>query len=172
MSIILIGFMAVGKSTIGQELAKMLQRPFIDLDEWIEKQEKHSISTLFDQKGEAYFRQCEYQALKQWQDKPVVIATGGGIVTHNASRTLLKKHQNVIGLELEEAYLMRRLNNKDVQATRPLLKQQTPADILSLYRHRLAYYYEVTDNWFIYSNESPKILAEQIILFLKDKTFV
>ena len=75
MSIILIGFMAVGKSTIGQELAKMLQRPFIDLDEWIEKQEKHSISTLFDEKGEAYFRQCEYQALKQWQDKPVVIAT-------------------------------------------------------------------------------------------------
>lgn len=86
-------------------------------------------------------------------------------MTHNASRTLLKKHQNVIGLELEEAYLMKRLNNKDVQATRPLLKQQTPADILSLYHHRLAYYYEVTDNWFIYSNESPQILAEQIILF-------
>ena len=59
MSIILIGFMAVGKSTIGQELAKMLQRPFIDLDEWIEKQEKQSISTLFDEKGESYFRQCE-----------------------------------------------------------------------------------------------------------------
>lgn len=72
--------MGCGKSTVGKSLARALKLPFIDLDEYIESEQKQSVSTLFEQKGELYFRQMEQKALKHFirSSKPAVIALGGG----------------------------------------------------------------------------------------------
>ena len=61
--IFLLGYMGCGKSTLGKELAKQLKISFIDLDQFIEKQEKTTISNLFNQKGEFHFRKIEKDAL-------------------------------------------------------------------------------------------------------------
>jgi shikimate kinase len=80
MKIVLLGYMASGKSTIGKELAKKLYINFIDLDDYIEDKEKMSISAIFKQKGEIYFRRIEHIYLKEIlsSDEKFVLSLGGG----------------------------------------------------------------------------------------------
>jgi len=59
MKIVLLGYMASGKSTIGREISKKLDMKFIDLDDYISKREKRSISEIFKVEGEIYFRKIE-----------------------------------------------------------------------------------------------------------------
>jgi shikimate kinase len=80
MKIVLIGYMSSGKSTIGKHLADKLFLPFIDLDIYIEKKEKKSVSDIFKNKGEIYFRLIEHKYLKEIliSDQKVVLSLGGG----------------------------------------------------------------------------------------------
>ncbi len=79
MHIYLVGFMGVGKTCVGQCLAGLLGRPFIDLDREIERREGKSIREIFSQCGEAYFRLLEHEELKRVSaGVPQVIALGGG----------------------------------------------------------------------------------------------
>jgi shikimate kinase len=80
MKIVLIGYMSSGKSTIGKHLADKLFLPFIDLDIYIEKKEKKSVSDIFKNKGEIYFRLIEHKYLKEIliSDQTVVLSLGGG----------------------------------------------------------------------------------------------
>ncbi len=79
--VFLLGFMAVGKSTVGPLLAQALGVSFLDLDESIEKEAGLSIPEIFQREGEEGFRIREGQALREILGKPIVVATGGGIVT-------------------------------------------------------------------------------------------
>ena len=65
MKIILIGYMGSGKSTIAKLLSKSMHYEFLDLDEIIEKEQNASVSSIFEQKGEVYFRKLEHQVLKR-----------------------------------------------------------------------------------------------------------
>lgn len=78
-SIFLVGFMATGKSSIGKILAQELERPFIDLDEYIVEKESMSISTMFNEYGEEYFREKEwFYLLELTQNFKGIISLGGG----------------------------------------------------------------------------------------------
>lgn len=77
-TVFLCGFMGCGKSTVGKVAAGMLGAQFVDLDEFIEQQQGMSIPVIFSKKGEAYFRDCETNAIKDFEGKSAVIATGGG----------------------------------------------------------------------------------------------
>ncbi len=82
-NIVLIGFMGSGKSSIGRALAKQKGLYFIDTDALIESFEGQKIRDMFEQKGEAYFRECEKKCF-EWLSKNVsnaVISTGGGMPT-------------------------------------------------------------------------------------------
>ena len=82
MRVILIGFMGVGKTSVGKRLAKKLNFDFIDTDYEIELVEKKSISKIFEQDGEKYFRKLENNLLKDLvKNDNIVISTGGGIIT-------------------------------------------------------------------------------------------
>ncbi|MBQ3420901.1 MAG: AAA family ATPase, partial [Romboutsia sp.] len=82
MRIILIGFMGVGKTTIGKIIAKKLKLNFVDMDNYIEKREGKSISKIFEAYGEQHFRKLESESLKDLiKSDNIVISTGGGIVT-------------------------------------------------------------------------------------------
>lgn len=80
MNYVLLGYMGSGKSAVGLGLSKVLQRPFIDLDARIEELENCSISDVFQNKGEIYFRKREaailFELLETHQD--IILATGGG----------------------------------------------------------------------------------------------
>ena len=80
MKIILLGYMGSGKTTIGFQLAKKLYLDFTDLDEYIEKKEGKTISDIFADKGEIYFRKIEHTYLKQFisENNSYVLSLGGG----------------------------------------------------------------------------------------------
>src|SRR5688572_3635141 len=92
--IFLIGFMGSGKSTQGKKLAKALQRPFIDLDNYIEKKEEMSVENIFAEKSEEVFREKEALYLKQVISRyeSSVISCGGGTPCFNDNlEVMLKK---------------------------------------------------------------------------------
>src|SRR5699024_10701722 len=100
MRVILIGFMGVGKTSVGKRLAKKLNFDFIDTDYEIELVEKKSISKIFEQDGEKYFRKLENNLLKDLvKNDNIVISTGGGIITTKENFDILKHEKNVIFLD-------------------------------------------------------------------------
>ena len=90
-NIILCGFMGCGKSTIGNLLSKKMGMAFIDLDAYIEKKENKSVSQIFADSGEEYFRQLERDAVKELAyKKSVILATGGGTLTFRENVDVLR----------------------------------------------------------------------------------
>jgi shikimate kinase len=119
-NIALIGFMAVGKSAVGRNLAKRLRRRFIDLDRLVEKSEGMKVRDIFEQKGEGYFRQREKQTLAQvLMEEGQVVATGGGVVLDDDNLALLREKTLLVCLSASTDEILRRVGNG---TTRPLLK--------------------------------------------------
>ncbi len=111
--------MGSGKSTVGKTVAKELGYFFVDTDSVVEEDCSMLIRDMFDQYGEEYFREREYEALqKVIGGKNQIISTGGGIVTYDKSRELLSG-QTVCYIEVSAEEVYRRLKN---DTTRPLLK--------------------------------------------------
>ena len=121
-TIILIGYMGSGKSTIGERTAKSLGMEFLDTDVLIEEQEGMTISELFAQKGESYFRQKETETIQKLKEeaKGIVLATGGGLPMREENQKLLKKLGTVVYLKASVDTLVERLKG---DITRPLLKE-------------------------------------------------
>jgi shikimate dehydrogenase len=101
-NIALIGMPGCGKSTIGRELARVMGRPFVDIDERIEQFAGKGISDIFAQDGEGVFRQLETRILsEEGKGSGMVIAAGGGVVTRAENRDLLRQNSFVIYLKSE-----------------------------------------------------------------------
>ncbi|MCY0881907.1 MAG: iron-containing alcohol dehydrogenase, partial [Firmicutes bacterium] len=95
--VVLMGMMGVGKSTIGSLSAKYLGWPFVDLDHFIENEEKMAIPQIFETHGEAYFRSCEARYLEKIcaRRRPTVIALGGGSMMSEVVRKLVRPHWRI-----------------------------------------------------------------------------
>ncbi len=119
--IVIIGYMASGKTTIGKQLAKAIEYPFIDLDIYISNKEQLSIPELFEQKGELYFRNLEIRYLKELLDKneSFVLSVGGGTPCLTGVMALINKNSFSIYLQASIQTLAERLAPKEVE--RPLL---------------------------------------------------
>jgi len=90
-SIFVVGFMGVGKSTLGQHLAKRLRVPFYDMDEEIERTSGKAIHELFETDGEDSFRAIETELLRSIvKREPGVVATGGGTFCRPENRELIR----------------------------------------------------------------------------------
>ena len=112
MRVILIGFMGVGKTSVGKKLAKKLNFDFIDTDYEIEILANKTIPDIFEQDGEKHFRKLESIILKKFIKKEdVVISTGGGIITTKENYNILKSIDSVT---LEDKVLYFRLKNKGI----------------------------------------------------------
>jgi shikimate kinase len=119
-NIALIGFMAVGKSAVGRNLAKKLRRRFVDLDRAIEKTAGMKVRQIFASKGEDYFRRLEKETLAAILERDgQVLATGGGVVLDEENLALLRETTILIGLTASIDRLCARAGNG---AKRPLLK--------------------------------------------------
>ncbi|MEK9727079.1 MAG: shikimate kinase [Candidatus Margulisiibacteriota bacterium] len=118
--LVIIGFMGVGKSVVGAYVSKELGMPFIDLDLKIAAS-FGDISSLFKQHGETYFREREYQLLRDTvhHSDPYILSTGGGILTHEPSYDVLKKCPHLIWLKASYETVLNRIRD-DIGNVRPL----------------------------------------------------
>ncbi len=127
-TIALVGLMGVGKSSVGRRLANALTLPFRDADTEIEAAAGCSISEIFNNLGEAAFREGERRVIARLLDQePHVLATGGGAFISSETRTLIKSKSISVWLKADLSVLARRVSRKD---NRPLLAGKNPMDVL------------------------------------------
>jgi len=128
-SIVLIGMMGVGKSSIGRRLGARLGIPFVDADAEIERAAGMSITDIFARHGEAAFRSGEARVIARLLNGgPQVLATGGGAVMNPATRALIQERGVSIWLSAELELLLRRISKRKVE--RPMLQTADPAATL------------------------------------------
>jgi shikimate kinase len=125
-SVVLVGMMGAGKSTIGRRLASRLRLPFLDADTEIELAHAGmTIPEIFAAHGEPYFRDGEARVIARLLDNgPVVLATGGGAFLREETRNRIRDKAVSIWLKAEADIIMRRVKRR---ADRPLLKTVDPA---------------------------------------------
>lgn len=135
----LTGMMGVGKTTIGKRLAKKLNYAFVDVDKIIEKQEGESISSIFKNKGEDYFRKLEtQQTLKELKKDKSVISLGGGAFLNSTIRQFSKKHSISFWLDVPIETVLKRIKKGK---NRPVIgKDKTNGSIKKIYFIRKRFY--------------------------------
>jgi shikimate kinase len=141
-AVFLVGFMASGKSCVGQELARRLNWEFVDLDAQIEFRERQTVAEIFQDRGESEFRLVETAVLRDLTgslERDTVVALGGGTFVHPKNRELLQTWPSVF-LEAPVAELWRRSN--DDASKRPMRKN--PEEFARLYDDRLPFYRQAT----------------------------
>ncbi|UMB61078.1 shikimate kinase [Lutibacter sp. A80] len=121
MKIVLLGYMASGKSAVGKYLATSLKIKFLDLDAYIEDCEKISISTIFKTKGEIYFRKKESEYLQQLLNlnESCIISLGGGTPCYGNNMELIKEKSKSFYLNASINTIFNRLQGETSQ--RPLV---------------------------------------------------
>ena len=140
-NIILIGFMGTGKSTIGFSLSKAVGYPLLDTDDLLTERAGKTVPEIFEEVGEAGFRKMESEVLSELAETDhAIISTGGGIVTVEANRKLLKELGYVVWLSASpETILSRTSRNRN----RPLLDTEDPlGTIRELMAQRREFYEE------------------------------
>lgn len=145
-NIILIGFMGCGKSTVGKKLANALNYQFLDTDAMIEESCGKLISKIFEEDGEAAFRQAETSVLQKLKEEAnrSVISTGGGMPLKEENARYMHEIGTVFFLEAEIETILERLQN-DTQ--RPLAAGEDREQRLKkLYAERLPVYRAVADS--------------------------
>lgn len=127
-TLVMIGMMGAGKSSIGRRLANRLGVPFVDADTEIELAANASISEIFDRHGEAYFRDGERRVIQRLlHDGPKVVATGGGAFIQPETRAAIQANAISIWLKADRDLLLSRVKRRN---NRPLLRDGDPAEII------------------------------------------
>ena len=124
-SVVLVGMMGAGKSTIGRRLSSRLGMPFLDADAEIEAAAGMSIPDIFEARGEPDFRDGEVRVIARLLDSgPAVLATGGGALMRKETRDRIRDKAVSIWLKVDADVIMRRVKRR---ADRPLLQTADPA---------------------------------------------
>ena len=144
-NLFLVGLPGAGKSTLGRQLARRLNKHFVDADTELENRLGVSIPTIFEIEGEAGFRDREEVTLADLtQLVDVVLSTGGGAVLRPANRVRLKENGTVVYLHADPNVLWERVRHS---RNRPLLQTGDPrVRLATLYGERDALYREVADH--------------------------
>lgn len=133
----LIGYMGSGKTSLAPKLARRLNMPWFDLDELLEEKLGMSISEVFKQHGEAYFREQEQALLQQWmqREESFILSTGGGTPCFFDNMMRMKQDGITIYLHMSAAALASRLQRG--RAQRPVIANIAPEDLTQFISHQL-----------------------------------
>lgn len=164
--LILVGPMGAGKTTIGKSLSHVLHLPFVDIDQLIVEKAGAAIPWIFDVEGEDGFRKREQAALLEiLSGEPSIIATGGGIITVDENRRILRKLPGVVYLQTS---IQQQFNRTEKDKNRPLLQTDNPMQTLSeLMLVREPFYKEVAAFEVSTDASRPKRVVEQISTYWK-----
>ncbi|MFR0514665.1 shikimate kinase [Limosilactobacillus mucosae] len=165
MELILIGFMGSGKTTISRMLGKMLNAPVTDLDDEIVRRAGMTISDIFAQNGEEYFRQLEHDTLADIiKSDQGILATGGGTPMRPDNLTMLKGTSTpVVLLKASATETLRRIGG---DSGRPLAKSLDEKGIADLQAQRQVNYDACADLTIKTDGLSPAAIAKEITDFL------
>jgi shikimate kinase len=160
-NIILVGLMGAGKSTIGRNLAKQLNKDFYDSDRVIEDRTGVDIATIFEIEGEQGFRDREEQVIKELcQSKNIVLATGGGSILREENRKNMKKYGHVVYLCTSAELLYSRIR---YDKSRPLMQNKNPLETLKkLLREREPFYKEVADTIIVTGKQKAGVIVKRV----------
>lgn len=162
----LVGLPGSGKSTVGRQLARRLQLPFVDSDHVIEERLGCSIREYFEREGEARFRDVEESVIDELTERHQgVLSTGGGAVLRAANREHLRSRGKVIYLKSSPDELYRRLRH---DTNRPLLQVDDPLGRLrDLYTARDPLYRETAHFTLETGRPSVATLVNMIVMQLE-----
>ncbi len=140
-TLVMVGMMGAGKSSVGRRLAARLGLPFVDADSEIEAAANATITEIFERHGEAYFRDGERRVIQRLlEGAPKVLATGGGAFIQPETRAAIAAHGISIWLVADRDLILSRVKRRQ---TRPLLKNGDPVEIVDrLLRERSPIYAE------------------------------
>jgi len=172
MTIVLIGYMASGKTSLGKKLAEKLNYNFIDLDDYIEDEEDLTVSEIFKSKGEIYFRKQESHYLKALIDSEsdTILAVGGGTPCFSGNIEIILNAENVKSIYLKASLntLVEKLMRK--KAKRPLIAHiQTKEEMTEFIGKHLferIQFYNQAEVKVAIDNKTKDDIVEDIILEL------
>jgi shikimate kinase len=164
-SIVLVGMMGSGKSSIGRRLASRLGIPFVDADSEIEQSAQLTIPEIFEKHGEPYFRAGEARVIARLLDGgPRVLATGGGSFMNKDTRALIRAKGISVWLKADLDVLVKRIKRRN---DRPLLKSSDPvATLTALIAERYPVYAEAELT--VHSRDvAHEIIVDEIVAALR-----
>lgn len=160
-NIVLTGFMASGKTTIGKELATITGRKLVDTDTMIEQEMGMTANEIFENFGEEYFRDLETVACHAAaEEKGVIVSTGGGAVIREINREVLKKTGVIFNLEMNEALIKERMT--DAKTTRPLMSDEID-NVIARFNSRKEFYDDCDYKIPVYTGLTPTDYAAEIL---------
>ncbi|MCA9400561.1 MAG: shikimate kinase [Candidatus Omnitrophica bacterium] len=160
-NIILIGFMGTGKTTVGQSLAKLLNRPYVSTDDLIVEQEGLPIVDIFSKKGEVYFREVETQVITEVsRRKHAVIDCGGGVVLNPQNIELLKINGTVFHLFATPEFILEQAKGR---TDRPLLNVPNPLEEIKRLLELRKPFYQGADFHVSSDHRAIKDICQEII---------
>ena len=168
MHLYLIGYRATGKTTIAQELSRILGRPALDLDQFITEHSRQTIAEIFEQSGEAGFREIESRLLGDVvRQSPAVISLGGGTILNEANRDLIADTGKSVWLRASSQNVLERmsgdpnnLDNRPALTNHPLLEE-----VEQQLAERTPIYSACADYTIDTDHHTPQQLAEQISIW-------
>ncbi|MDH5598573.1 MAG: AAA family ATPase [Cyclobacteriaceae bacterium] len=166
MKVFLVGLPGSGKTTIGKLLSKLLEWDLYDLDNEIEISEGNSINDIFNEKGEAYFREREKYHLDRLiqLEKNLIISTGGGTPAFHNNMDSINKAGISVFIDITPQSAAHRIYHSKKKA-RPMVKdlaeEQVVHKIQELYEKRIAFYSQATLS-FQSGNQDSSIFADEI----------
>lgn len=170
--IILLGYMGCGKSIVGKQLAEKLQVPFIDLDTVIEASYGQAISTIFEKKGEVFFRKIEHEALLKLlesEERKVISLGGGTPCFYNHMEEIRRATPHSFYLKTGIPALVERLRNETTQ--RPILQflktEEALTEFIAKHLFERTPYYTQARHTLLTDGRTPAELIEEIIEKLK-----
>jgi shikimate kinase len=168
-NIILIGYRCTGKSTVGKELSKVLNRPFVDTDDLITSRSGMSIREMVEQGGWDFFREREKAVVRQLPPSSgMIIATGGGILDDEENRQILKQCGICVWLTAPVETIMKRMQaDRHTNDSRPALcSADDESEIAIMLARRDPIYRQAADMIIDTSNKSIDDVVGEIRRFV------
>lgn len=160
-TIVLIGMMGSGKTTIGKLLGEKLTLRSIDIDVIIEQNERRTVSEIFQNEGEKYFRNIERETIKKnFTNKDLIISLGGGAFEDQLTQELLLKNSTVIYLKTSPNVILERIKNN---TNRPLLKNQMTVEKIQSIILQRQKNYELANITILTDNKNTDRIVEEIL---------